>query len=56
VAGRSLGEAIAWVRRCPHPFDGESGIEIRRVFEAGDFGEAQAPELREPVSRLREEP
>ena len=52
---RSLDEAIEWVKRCPNPFDGESEIEIRQVFEAGDFGEALAPELREQVSRLREE-
>ena len=52
---RSLDEAIEWVKRCPNPFDGESEIEIRQVFEAEDFGEALAPELREQVSRLRGE-
>ncbi len=35
----SLEEAIEWVKRCPNPFDGESEIEIRQVFEAEDFGE-----------------
>ncbi|TAM61652.1 MAG: YciI family protein [Rhodanobacter sp.] len=35
---RSLDEAIEWVKRCPNPFDGESEIEIRQVFETEDFG------------------
>lgn len=33
----SLDEAIAWVRRCPPPFEGEAQIEIRPLFEAADF-------------------
>ena len=49
----SLQEAIAWVRRCPNPMPGESEIEIRQVFEAGDFGAALTPELREQEERLR---
>lgn len=52
---RSLDEAIEWVRRCPNPFDGESEIEIRQVFEAEDFGDALTPELRQQESRLRGE-
>jgi hypothetical protein len=50
---KSLDEAIAWVRRCPNPMEGESVIEIRPVFEADDFGEAFTPELREQEARLR---
>jgi hypothetical protein len=49
----SLREAIDWVKRCPNPMPGESEIEIRQVFEAGDFGEAFTPELREQEERLR---
>ena len=49
----SLAEAIAWVKRCPNPQDGESEIEIRQVFEAEDFGDAFTPELREAEDRLR---
>ena len=51
----SLQEAIDWVKRCPNPMRGESEIEIRRVFEAEDFGEAFTPELREQEERLREQ-
>jgi hypothetical protein len=51
---RSKEEAIEWVRRCPNPFDGESEIEIRQVFEANDFGEALTPELRAQEERLRQ--
>ena len=49
----SLQEAIDWVMRCPNPMLGDSEIEIRQVFEAEDFGEALAPELREQEERLR---
>lgn len=34
---RSIDEAIAWVRRCPPPFEGEAEIEIRPLHEAADF-------------------
>jgi hypothetical protein len=43
---KSKEEAIAWVKRCPNPHDGESEIEIRQVFEAEDFGAEFTPELR----------
>jgi hypothetical protein len=49
----SLEEAIEWVKRCPNPFDGESEIEIRQVFEADDFGAEFTPELREQEERVR---
>jgi len=52
---KSKDEAIEWVKRCPNPFDGESEIEIRQVFEAADFGDAFTPELREAEERLREQ-
>jgi len=50
---KSMEEAIEWVRRCPNPFDGESEIEIRQVFEADDFGAEFTPELREQEERQR---
>src|ERR1700704_294882 len=34
---KSREEAIEWTKRSPNPFDGESEIEIRQVFEAADF-------------------
>ena len=52
---KSKEEAIEWVKRCPNPFDGESEIEIRQVFEASDFGAEFTPELREQEERLRAE-
>lgn len=51
----SLQEAIDWVKRCPNPMRGDSEIEIRRIYEAEDFGEAFTPELREMEDRLREQ-
>jgi hypothetical protein len=50
---RSKEEAIERVKRSPNPFEGESEIEIRRVFEAEDFGEEFTPELREQEERIR---
>lgn len=50
---KSREEAIAWVKRCPNPFDCDSEIEIRQVFEAEDFGAEFTPELREQEERLR---
>jgi predicted transcriptional regulator YdeE len=52
---KSIEEAIEWVRRCPNPFEGESEIEIRRVFAPEDFGEAATPEVLEREERLRTE-
>lgn len=51
---KSRQEAIDWVKRCPHPMPGEEAeIEIRQVFEAEDFGEEFAPEVREQEELLR---
>jgi hypothetical protein len=50
---KSMDEAVEWVRRCPDPMPGEeSEIEIRRVFEADDFGKELTPELRAQEERL----
>ena len=51
---KSKEEAIDWVKRCPDPMPGEdSEIEIRQVFEAGDFGAEFTPELRAQEERVR---
>ncbi|SEW28618.1 YciI family protein [Luteibacter sp. 329MFSha] len=53
---RSLDEAIEWMKRAPNPFEhGESEIEIRRVFEAEDFGPEFTAEARAQEDRLRAE-
>jgi hypothetical protein len=52
---RDMDEAIEWAKRCPNPTGGESVLEIRRVFEAEDFGDSFTPELREQEERLREQ-
>jgi hypothetical protein len=52
---KSKQEAIDWVKRAPNPFDGESEIEIRQVFEAEDFGAEFTPELREQERRIGEQ-
>ena len=52
---KSLAEAIEWVKKCPNPMPGEdSDIEIRRIYEAEDFGEAFTPEERAREEQLRE--
>nr|WP_141731361.1 GyrI-like domain-containing protein [Oligoflexus tunisiensis] len=49
---KSMEEALEWVKRCPNPMEGESEIEVRRVFASEDFaavdptGEFRAQEER----------
>ena len=50
---KSMDEAVEWLKRAP--FDGGAQVEIRRVFEDDDFGEAFTPELREQEARQRAE-
>ena len=50
---RSMDEAIEWVQRIPNPTGEHGVVEIRRVFEAEDFGEQFTPELREREARMR---
>jgi hypothetical protein len=53
---KSKEEALAWLKRCPHPMPGEDAeIELRQVFEAEDFGAEFTPELRAQEDRLRAE-
>jgi hypothetical protein len=47
---KSKEEAIEWLKRAPFE---ETEVEIRRVFEAEDFGAEFTPELREQEARLR---
>ena len=48
---RSMDEAVEWLKRAP--FDGGTEVEIRRVFEAEDFGANATPEVLEREARLR---
>ena len=50
---KSMEEAIGWLKRAP--FDAGTEVEIRRIYEAEDFGDALSPELREKQERLREQ-
>jgi len=50
---KNKAEAIEWAKRCPNPFDGESELELRQVFENDDFGAEFTPELREQEDRIR---
>ena len=50
---KSIEEAVEWVKKCPNPFDEESEIEIRPVFETEDFGAELTPELRRQEDELR---
>jgi hypothetical protein len=56
VEMKSLEECVEWFKRCPiqHPGVGaQTNIEIRRVFEAEDFGETFTPEQQEAVEKRR---
>jgi hypothetical protein len=50
---RSKEEAIEWVKRSPNPFNAESEIEIRQVFEPEDFAPVMTDEMRQQEERLR---
>jgi hypothetical protein len=47
---KSMDEAVEWIKRAPFR---EGEIELRRVFEAEDFGDELTPELREREEELR---
>ena len=49
---RSKEEAIEWIKRAP--FSEDTEVEIRRVSEAEDFGDAFTPEARAEEDKLRE--
>ncbi len=49
----SMQHAIEWLKRCPNPMSEDCEIEIRRVFEADDFGQEFTPELREQEAAIR---
>jgi hypothetical protein len=46
----SREEVLEWVRKAPFR---DTELEVRRVAEAEDFGEALTPELREQEEQLR---
>jgi hypothetical protein len=48
---RSMDEAVEWLERAP--FDEDTEVEIRPVFEADDFGKELTPELRAQEDRIR---
>lgn len=52
---KSLEEALTWAKRCPNPFNEESEIEVRQVFELEDFGTEISQTLRASEERLRAE-
>ena len=50
---KSFDEAVEWLKRAP--FDGNTEIELRPVFEMEDFGDMVTPERRERKDNLRAE-
>jgi hypothetical protein len=50
---KSMDDAVEWLKRAP--FDEDTEVEIRPVFEADDFGKEFTPELREQEERIRAE-
>ncbi len=48
----SMEEAVEWLRRAPFR---DTEVEIRRVFEAEDFGDNLTPEQRAAEQRMRDE-
>jgi pentatricopeptide repeat protein len=51
---RSMDEAVEWLKRMPQEEGVEPNeVEVRRVFEAEDFGENLTPETRAKEAELR---
>ena len=50
---KSFDEAVEWLKRAP--FDGNTEIELRPVFEMEEFGDLVTPERRERKENLRAE-
>jgi hypothetical protein len=50
---RSKEEAIEWIKRAPFGQDAE--VEIRRISEPEDFGDAFTPEARAAEEKIRSE-
>jgi hypothetical protein len=48
---KSMDEAVEWLKKAP--FDEDTEVEIRPLFEPDDFGDAFTPELREQEDRIR---
>ena len=44
----SRDEALEWAKRFPNPFNGDSEIEVRQLFELEDFGDLEV------LQRVRE--
>lgn len=51
ISAKDKEEALSWVKRIPID-DGET-VELRRVFEAADFGEVLSPEQIEKEEKMR---
>lgn len=48
---KSMEDAVEWLKRAP--FDGGAEVEIRKVYEAEDFGDVLTPEMKEKEEHLR---
>jgi hypothetical protein len=51
----SLEEAVEWARRCPADPANPGVLEIRRIAEPEDFGDAYTPEQAEHDARIAEQ-
>jgi len=52
IQAASLEEAVQWAQRVPFE---QGEVEVRKVLEQDDFGEALTPELRAAEQRMREQ-
>ncbi|MBJ6760765.1 YciI family protein [Myxococcaceae bacterium JPH2] len=49
----SMDEAVEWVKRMPHPMQGEAEVELRPLFDPEDFGPELTPELKANAEKLQ---
>jgi hypothetical protein len=51
---KDMDEAVAWVKRSPHPMPGRSEIEIRPLGMMEEFEESVTPQTKETRYRMHE--
>jgi hypothetical protein len=51
---KDVEEAVSWVKKCPAMEEGNV-LEVRRIAEAEDFGDALSPELQQKEAEMRKQ-
>ncbi|RYF54432.1 MAG: YciI family protein [Comamonadaceae bacterium] len=53
IQASTQADAVDWALRYPYPFKNNAIVDVRKVYEAADFGDAFTPELQVAEERMR---